>query len=262
MERQAAGARRYCDPVRRLDDPALAVLHRVADEVASALRSVTDWGESGVRAGQYLADVAVDEIAINVLLDAGLAVLSEESGHTGDGDRIVVLDPLDGSTNASRGIPWFATSMCLVDDVGPAVALVANQASGERAEAVRGRGAWIGHRRLSVSSRTGLDGAVVGVSGLPPESWGWWQFRALGAAALDLGLVAAGSLDGYIDMSADAHGSWDYLGGVLLVTEAGGAVADAFGRDLVALEHDDRRTPLAAATPELLDIVAERRAAM
>jgi fructose-1,6-bisphosphatase/inositol monophosphatase family enzyme len=63
-------------------------------------------------------------------------------------------------------------------------------------------------------------------------------------------------------MSADAHGSWDYLGGVLLVTEAGGVVADAFGRELVALEHDDRRTPIAAATSELLDALVDRRAAL
>ncbi len=43
---------------------------------------------------------------------------------------MVVIDPLDGSTNASRGVPWFATALCLVDDDGPAVALVANQAIG------------------------------------------------------------------------------------------------------------------------------------
>lgn len=249
-------------PVRPLDDPALAVLHRVADEVAAVLRSVTDWGQSGVRAGQYLADVAVDQVAINVLLDAGFAVLSEESGRTGDGDRIVVLDPLDGSTNASRGIPWFATSMCVVDDAGPAVALVANQASGDRLEAVRGHGAWIGDRRLAVSGCRELAAAIVGISGRPTDDWGWAQFRALGAAALDLGLVATGSLDGYVDMSVDAHGSWDYLGGVLLVMEAGGAVTDAFGRDLVALDHDDRRTPLAAASAGLLDVIATRRASV
>ena len=44
-------------------------------------------------------------------------VLSEESGRTGvdDSDVVVVVDPLDGSTNAARGIPWFATSLCAVD---------------------------------------------------------------------------------------------------------------------------------------------------
>ena len=51
---------------------------------------------------------------------------------------------------------------------------------------------------------------------------------------------------------ADAHGPWDYLGGMLVCTEAGGAVADANGRSLVVLEHDARRTPIAAGHPALL----------
>ncbi len=239
-----------------LDDPALEVLHRVADEVARRLGSVTDWGFSGNRDGQYAADVDLDEVAVGLLVDAGFAVLSEESGRSGDGDRLVVVDPLDGSTNASRGIPWFATSLCVVDDRGPAVAVVANQATGERLEAVRGAGAWIGERRLEASGRTAVEEAIVGISGLPSSrSWGWWQFRALGAAALDLGCVAAGRLDGWVDLSENAHGAWDYLGGVLLCTEAGACVADAFERDLVAIDHTDRRTPVAAATPELLDVL-------
>jgi myo-inositol-1(or 4)-monophosphatase len=239
-----------------LDDPALDVLHRVADEVARRLGAVTDWGFSGNREGQYAADVQLDEVAVGILVDAGFAVLSEESGRSGDGDRLVVVDPLDGSTNASRGIPWFATSLCVVDDRGPAMALVANQATSERLEAVRGAGAWVGERRLVASGRTAVEEAVVGISGLPSSrSWGWWQFRALGAAALDLGCVAAGGLDGWIDLSENAHGAWDYLGGVLLCAEAGACVADAFERDLVALGHADRRTPVAAATPELLDVL-------
>lgn len=241
----------------------MRLLHRVADEVGRVLRATGDWGMSGTRPGQYVVDVDVDEVAVGMLVDAGLAVLSEESGRSGDGDRLVVVDPLDGSTNASRGIPWFATSLCVVDDDGPALALVANQASGARLEARRGEGSWVAERRLAAATTTTLDGAVVGVSGLPggrPE-WGWWQFRALGAAALDLGLVAAGSLDGWVDMSTDAHGAWDYLGGALLCREAGAAVEDAFGRDLLAVEHADRRTPVAAATPQLLDVLLARRRA-
>jgi fructose-1,6-bisphosphatase/inositol monophosphatase family enzyme len=235
--------------------PDLAVLRRVADAVGQRLGQVADWGFSGRRAGQYAVDVEVDAVAIAVLHDAGFAVVSEESGRSGNGARIVVVDPLDGSTNAGRGIPWFATSLCIVDDDGPAVALVANQATGQRLEAVRGGGAWIDGRRLHGSSRPSLDGAVIGISGLPPNgaAWGWWQFRALGAAALDLGLVAAGGLDGWVDMSDDAHGCWDYLAGVLLCTEAGACVVDAAGRDLVTLDPAERRTPVAAATPSLLE---------
>ncbi len=66
-------------------------------------------------------------------------------------------------------------------------------------------------------------------------------------------------LDGYLDCSWDAHGSWDYLGGMLVCHEAGASVVDADGRDLVVLDHAARRTPVAAATPALLDeLVAAR----
>ena len=77
--------------------------------------------------------------------------------------------------------------------------------------------------------------------------------------ALDLCAVADGRLDGYIDCSASAHGPWDYLGGMLVCLEAGAAVADAGGRDLVVLEHDARRTPVAGATAELLDQALDAR---
>ena len=68
---------------------------------------------------------------------------------------------------------------------------------------------------------------------MPPGWLGWKQYRALGAAALDLCAVAAGVVDAYIDCSRSAHGPWDYLGGLLVCTEAGAVVADADGRDLV-----------------------------
>ena len=95
--------------------------------------------------------------------------------------------------------------------------------------------------------------AIVGISGPPGGAYGWAQFRALGASALDLCLVAAGTLDAYVDMSVDAHGVWDYLAATLVCAEAGAVVVDAMGRELVALEHAARRTPVGAATPALLD---------
>jgi fructose-1,6-bisphosphatase/inositol monophosphatase family enzyme len=71
--------------------------------------------------------------------------------------------------------------------------------------------------------------------------------------------VAGGSFDGFVDMSPDAHGVWDYLGAVLVVREAGGVVVDAVGRDLVVLDHAARRTPVAATNAALLDqLVAHR----
>jgi myo-inositol-1(or 4)-monophosphatase len=240
---------------------ALSVLDEAAAAVAEVLGRLDDWGLAGTRAGQYRSDLAADDAALAVLDRAGVGVLSEESGrHWDDRSVSVALDPLDGSTNASRGVPWFATSLCAVDGDGPLAALVVDLSSGTRFAATRGGGATRDGRQIAPSAAERLDSSLVALSGLPPRHLGWKQFRALGAAALDLCAVACGMVDAYIDCSPSAHGPWDYLGGMLICLEAGGAVADAEGRELVSLEHADRRTPLAAATPALLDeVLAARR---
>ncbi len=230
----------------------LSLLHDVADAVARALPTVSDRGPSGQRDGQYALDLVADAAALGVLARAEVGVLSEESGlRLISGRPTVVIDPVDGSTNCSRGVPWFATSMCVVDDDGPAVALVVNQASGARWWATRGGGAFCDGTAVRPSGCTVLGEAIVGISAASPPSPGWAQFRALGAAALDLCLVAAGVLDGFVDWGVDQHGPWDYLGGMLICQEAGAVVADAHGRGLVVVEHVARRTPVAAATPSL-----------
>jgi fructose-1,6-bisphosphatase/inositol monophosphatase family enzyme len=242
-------------------DRVLEVLNETADALAATLGGLDDWGLAGTRAGQYLSDLAADQVALEILERAGVGVLSEESGlHRGDAEVIVVMDPLDGSTNASRGIPWFATSLCAVDRDGPLAAIVVNLVSKDRFEATRGGGAHRNGDAIRPSRHTRLDEALVGLSGYPPHYLGWKQYRALGAAALDLCAVAAGVTDGYIDCSWNAHGSWDYLGGLLVCREAGAHVVDAEGRELVVFEHDARRTPIAAATPELLDELVQARA--
>lgn len=243
------------------DSELIDVLVAAAKAVRGALDGLADWGPAGTRAGQYFSDLAADEAAVKILREAGLGVLSEESGTTeGDADLVAVLDPVDGSTNASRGIPWFATSICVLDAEGPRAAVVLNQASGVRYDAVRGGGARRDGGVIRPSTKTSLDQSLVALSGYPEEHLGWRQFRALGAAALDLCAVADGTVDAYVDCSVDAHGPWDYLGGLLVCTEAGAAVADVHSRPLAVRDHSGRRTPVAAATPELLDhVLAARR---
>ncbi|MBW3556900.1 MAG: hypothetical protein KY454_08180 [Actinobacteria bacterium] len=233
----------------------MAVLETVAGAIREVLDGLEDWGLAGTeKATQYYTDLAADEVALKILDEAGFGVLSEESGlHHEDRDILVVLDPVDGSTNAARGIPWFATSLCAVDAAGPSAALVVNQATGTSYSAVRGDGAFRDGRRIRAASTTDLGRAVVGVSGYPHRHLGWRQFRALGAAALDLCAVADGALDAYVDCSRDAHGPWDYLGGLLICQEAGAVVADAWDRELVIVGHTDRRTPYGAATQALLE---------
>ena len=244
-----------------MDDGALlGVLHDAATAVRTALDDLTDWGSAGTRPGQYLSDLAADEAGLDVLRRAGLGAMSEESGlHDGGRDVIVVIDPVDGSTNASRGLPWYATSLCAVDGDGPRAALVVDQANGLRFEATRGGGARVDGTALCPTACDELGEAIVGLSGYPPWWFGWKQFRAFGAVALDLCAVAGGRFDAYVDCSPSAHGSWDYLGGLLVCQEAGASVVDAWDRELVTLDHAARRTPVAAATPALLDVVVAAR---
>ncbi|MGY6500270.1 MAG: inositol monophosphatase family protein [Acidimicrobiales bacterium] len=240
----------------------IAVLDDAADVVASALGALDDWGPAGTRAGQYRSDLVADAAVVAQLSAAGLGVLSEESGrHHPERSVTVVVDPLDGSTNASRGVPWFATSLCAVDAQGPLAAVVVDLARRRTYRAIRGGGATLDGVAVRANAVVHVSEAVVGVSGLPPRHLGWRQFRALGAAALDLCAVADGTLDAFVDCSPDAHGSWDYLGGLLVCQEAGAVVADALGRPLVSLDHAVRRTPLAACTPALLDALVDARSA-
>ncbi len=244
---------------------ALDTFRTAADAVAAVLASNTDWGASGRRDGQYAVDLDADQACLDVLYRSGYRVLSEESGVTApdgaaDDAPIVVVDPLDGSTNASHGIPWFATALCLVDDDGPAVAMVVNHASGAVYTASRGGGAFLDGEPCRPNATTDLSAALVGVSGLPTHHYGWAQFRAMGASAPDICNVAGGVTDAFVDMN-DQHGVWDYLASVLIAEEAGCVAAEVFDRDLCVLDHTARRGPVVATTPELLEaILAARRA--
>ena len=218
------------------------------------------WRDRGDRPGQYRLDLVADAAALPVLRAGGVGILSEESGlESGDADVVVVVDPVDGSTNASRGLPWYATSLCAVDDQGPLASLVVNLATGTRYSAVRGEGAFCDGRPIRTSTVTQIDRAMLVLNGYSPEYLQWRQYRSLGATALDLCSVADGRVDGTIDCADSALGPWDYLGAMLVLSEAGASIADAQGRELVVLDHDARRIPVSAGTPELFEQLLDAR---
>lgn len=225
----------------------LQLLNDVADAIGTALKGIEDWGPSGLRDTQYSADLVVDQVALEMLRAAGVGILSEESGSENlDRSIVIIIDPLDGSTNASRGIPHYATSLCAVDSKGPFVALVVDQAVGTRWWAIRGQGAFRNGVALSRQPLTEWNAAFVAVSGRPPDEAGWAQFRSFGASAIDICYVADSTVDAFIDMSPSAHGVWDYAAAFLICDEVGVRVEDAQGRELIVLDHAARRTPVAA----------------
>jgi fructose-1,6-bisphosphatase/inositol monophosphatase family enzyme len=241
----------------------LEVLHEAATAAAIALKGLDDWGHSGGRPDQYRSDVVADGAVLEVIDRAGFGAFSEESGvHNPDRPIRVVVDPVDGSTNASRGLPWWATSLCAVDADGPLAAVVVNQATGTWFTAERGAGAFCDGEAIAPTGTKVLGESIVAFSGYPSRHVGWNQYRSLGAAALDLCAVAAGVLDAFIDCAGHSLAPWDYLGGLLVCTEAGASVVDLYGRDLIVTEGGERRAVIAAATPDLLAEALEARRRM
>ncbi|HEU4734350.1 MAG TPA: inositol monophosphatase family protein [Kofleriaceae bacterium] len=186
------------------------------------------------------------EDAIRRVLDErtpGVPVLGEEGGqgaHAG-GVRRWLVDPIDGTVNFAHGLPIWAISIGLEDAGELAVGVVAAPQLGWWFEAARGRGACDGAgRSLGVSATARLEHALL-VTGFPydratrPDNnfaeWEHFQRRAgacrrLGAAALDLCMVACGWMDGYWERHLKP---WDTGAGALIVAEAGGTVTDWTG---------------------------------
>lgn len=241
------------DRLATSEDALLAVLDEACDAVPGALAALSDWGPVAERPGQYRLDLAADAAVLTVLHRAGLAVLSEESGLSGDpGPLMAVVDPVDGSTNAHRGLWGWSTSICVVDDEGPLASVVLNHVTNVRYRAVRGGGATRDGVGVAPSGCSNLGRAIIGIGGYAVARAGWAQFRTLGCASLELCAVADGSLDGYSVAGGSTLAVWDYLGALLLCREAGAIVADRRGEELVVRDRSPRR-PVAAATPALLE---------
>ncbi len=235
------------DLLTLFDKTAVAIRDAVAPVRGADRRGRTD------RPGQYALDLVADKAALEVLHRVPATIVSEESGITGTANApiTIVIDPIDGSSNAVRDIPYWATSLCALDRDGPLAALVINHATGVSFRALRGKGATRDGAPLTPSTRTRVEDAVVGISNFPGRMLPWKQFRALGSCALALCDVAYGALDGYFD-TGSVHAPWDYLGGLLVCTEAGVKIVDADDRDLALADPSAKRKLVAAGTPQLL----------
>jgi myo-inositol-1(or 4)-monophosphatase len=170
------------------------------------------------------------------------AIVGEEDGKTGDSDHVWLIDPIDGTSNYLRGIPHYAISIALVIKGRVEHGVIYDPTRDELFAASRGQGATLNNRRIRVSGRAQLAGAVLGAAfpfrqrRLMPAYSAMFQdlfeqcedVRRAGAASLDLAYVAAGRLDGYWELALKP---WDIAAGALMVQEAGGVVMDITGSD-------------------------------
>ena len=196
-----------------------------------------------------------DKRSEKLLVDAirsafpGDRILAEEGGElagaTGS-ERRWLIDPLDGTVNFAHGLPFFVVSIGLEVAGVLELGVVQAPALGWSFWAERGQGAWMasrmemGERRLYVSATRTLGKAVL-ATGFPYDRQTSPQnnlaefvtikqraqaVRRVGAAALDLAMVAAGWMDGYWEMKLKP---WDLAAGALLVGEAGGRITSWSG---------------------------------
>lgn len=192
------------------------------------------------------ADVAAESAIIASLKeDVGdIAVMAEESYDSStepDTGKTWVIDPLDGTTNFAHGIPIFAVSIALLENLQPKLGAIYCPMQDELFLTCRGGGSWLNDKEISVTDTEFLIQALV-ATGFPYDIQSYLpkilnqtgsvlpkvrDIRRCGAAAVDLAYVACGRLDGFWEMDLKP---WDTAAGFLLVEEAGGRVSDFFGQ--------------------------------
>jgi myo-inositol-1(or 4)-monophosphatase len=211
---------------------------------------------------------AIDEAAERAILPhfAGNKIVSEEVGIHGEGPFTVVVDPIDGSLNAKRGIPFFSISIAVAD--GDAMddvqfGYVFDFGTREEWVATKGGGAFLNGAPLTELPKDTIEilsfeatttqyvadkaAAMLGIA---------HRLRLMGSLAISLCHLAAGRVDGVVSLKGAR--SVDIAAGQLLVRERGLAIelADAPGFGAAPLDLEGRSRIAAAGTPELCAMLA------
>jgi len=260
------------------------VLTRAADRAAEAVAAIPPH-ERGTEVGQgrggdttLVIDRDAEQAIVGVLEQAhadGLRfdLVSEELGHRSfDGDgALVIVDPIDGSRNARRGLPEFAVSLAVTD--GPRlsdarVGVLRHLGTGETVVAVRGQGVMVNGEPVRERDYRGLWLTVV--EGASPRRLAAAmvhlgdvsRIRSLGSLALSIQYVALGRLDGLAVLRPGRV--VDIAAALLIAKEAGVIVTDEHGMPLDAEADMDWRGAMAVARvpKDVAPLTAAVRAAL
>jgi myo-inositol-1(or 4)-monophosphatase len=259
----------------------LGFCRRAAGAARDAVQGYANTAERAVETGRgeggdtaYVIDRAAEDAIFGEIeaLNTPLTAVSEERGEVpvaGGGDVRVVIDPVDGSLNAKRGLPFACVSIAVASgprmsdvEVGWVAELDPRISEGDEPRrgrdwwAVRGEGAFrdgepLPRLRPGPLEVLGLETArpeLVAAAAAAIEASEARRIRALGSVAMTLCLVAAGQLDAMVSLRPIR--SVDAAGAQLLVTEAGGAVAFPADDELSLAM---RSRVLAARDPQTLE---------
>jgi len=220
-------------------------------------------------------DIAIEHLIRDRLHQATpqVAFLGEEEGGNPDAPTLWVLDPVDGTVNYHRGLPLCGISLALIHHGRAVLGIICLPMLGRRYWAADGHGAWRDGAPIAASTTTDMDQAIVAVGdyGFGDEvadhndasfalhrhlAASARRVRMLGSAAVDLALVADGTLDASITLS---NNLWDMAAGSVIAREAGALVIDHDGSahgptsQMTIATTPALREPILAATRQATD---------
>jgi len=204
-------------------------------------------------------DIIAESVALDILREYDVTVLTEESGIVGDGDVFVSLDPIDGTFNAVKGIPIYSTSICFSRSINfedTFLGYVMNLATCDEYYSLNGK-SYKNDRKIRVSNRKDLRNSNI-LFYYPTRSYPFKRVRILGSASLEICYVAEGVFDAFVDVRLkDGRGylrSFDVCAGLFICKNAGARMSDHRGRELrnKSLSLDERFT-LVVSNPHIHD---------
>jgi len=214
-------------------------------------------------------DKLAEDVAVDVVKKSKIKVnvLSEELGFLDNkAEYTFVLDPIDGTRNAYRGIPFFAVSIAIgktaISDVE--YGIVKNIPTGDIYIAEKGQGAFYNKSRFAapeVPDNEILSSLTLGVNfdkktlNLAKKD----KVRSLGSASLEMCMVATGALDFYV-VGQEFIRVIDIAASTLIVREAGGVVTNIFGEELdMGFNLDERCSVVAACNMDLVEKIVKNK---
>ncbi|MGD0319471.1 MAG: inositol monophosphatase family protein [Nitrososphaerales archaeon] len=258
---------------RNLLSDATERVQKSVSEIAAGKNTSLIVGTGAAGDKTLLADRRAEEDLLSVLLRVeGLQVLSEEAGRRGDAKArlIAVVDPLDGSANFEREIPFYCTSIAIAD--GPTVhdvffGIVRNLVTGDVYISEKGKGAMKNGETIRTSSPLALSEAVAAMDlstasvellrSLSPLMSRVRRLVHYGANALELCYLAEGRIDAFVDIRKRMRIT-DFAAGYLIATEAGALITDEAGRELRwKLDLSEREACVASADARLHNQILE-----
>lgn len=220
----------HAERIARLSAQLIRTARRDGVSIAATKSSVTDMVTE--------TDRAVEALIVHELLmvDPDASILGEESGaHVGSNSLSWIVDPIDGTTNFVYGLSGYNVSIAAAIDGEIVAGVVYDPVRDELFRAVAGGGATCNGQPIGVRSCPSVSQALIGTgfsydaerrraqgAVLGEVIGDVRDVRRLGAAALDLCMVACGRLDGYYESGMQP---WDIAAGALIASEAGAIVA-------------------------------------